>query len=48
VNHRIPVMTNHRPGGKPGSVRSHMQGETGSIVLTELGVIGNLSAALEQ
>src|SRR2546429_9854237 len=28
VNHQIPVMTNHRPGGKPGSVRSHMQGET--------------------
>jgi len=25
-----------------------MQGETGSIVLTELGVIGNPSAALEQ
>jgi hypothetical protein len=44
VNHRIPVTTNHVTGGKPGSVRSHMQGENDTTGYWAIGATGTAVA----
>jgi hypothetical protein len=41
MNHQDPVMTAHPPGSQPGPVVS------GSVILTQLGVLGHLDAALQ-
>jgi hypothetical protein len=54
ANHRFPVTTNHLLGGKSvfeladGKIRRFDCYPEGSVILTQLGVIGNLDAAFEQ